>query len=235
MSLGPPFDLANVSPSVAAWAFLGFLAVMGPYGALKAHRRLDAGHTFVRPILYLGVLIWQAMLFLLALGATWTSGMHPFPPIHLSAFDGLVGVASLALGLTTLHPRLRLTSAVGRARMAAMAPRTPKELGLFYVVCVGAGVAEETAYRGVAFALLYLLTGSWWVAAAIAAVIFGATHLAQGWRTAFLVILYGLRDQVVVGLTGSLYVAILVHIVHDAVVGTVVGRRAHAADAPLAG
>ena len=54
---------------------------------------------------------------------------------------------------------------------------------------------------------------------------FGIVHLFQGWRSAGLVVLVALRDHIVVGLTGTLFVAIVVHMLHDAIFGTVSSRR----------
>jgi hypothetical protein len=62
-------------------------------------------------------------------------------------------------------------------------------------------------------------------AALLAAIPFGLVHLFQGWRSAMAVIVIALRDQVLVGLTGTLVFATAIHIIHDVVAGTVLMRR----------
>jgi hypothetical protein len=93
--------------------------------------------------------------------------------------------------------------------------------------------------RGLLFTLLAALvarwvpgTGAWvawvaWVAAALlASALFGVVHLFQGWKSAGIAALMGLREHIVVGLTGTLFVAMVVHALHDAIAGTVIGIRA---------
>jgi membrane protease YdiL (CAAX protease family) len=225
-------DPALLTPGLPAWFVLAFVSLVGPYGALKGHRRISAGTLrMTRPRIYLNALVWQGGLVWLSWTAAHTMGLPLFPRAAPTARDVAVGAAALLVGLATLHPRLRVTSALGQQRVRMLAPRTAGEQGLFYVVAAGAAVAEEMTYRGVVFTLFALLTGSWWAGALLSAAVFGGSHLAQGPRTAAIVVLYGVRDQVVVGLTGTLYVAMGVHLLHDAIVGTVAARRARRADA----
>jgi membrane protease YdiL (CAAX protease family) len=224
-------DPAALEPGLVSWYTLAFLVLMGPLVALRAHRvtKERGGPPAMRTGrigVYLGALLWLWVLLVLAWVTVRETGMELFPPWRPGRVDVLVGLASFGLGMLTIVPGLRLVSDEGRARVRAVAPRTAGERSVFYVLCVAAGVGEEIVYRGVLFTLFAVLTGSWWLAAALAALVFGAMHLYQGPRTAGLAGLYGLRDHVVVGLTGTLWVAIVVHIVHDAVLGTMVGRRA---------
>jgi membrane protease YdiL (CAAX protease family) len=221
-------DPATVTMGVVSWYTLGFLALVGPLVGLRAHRRLARGGgeapLMERRRAYVGALLWLWVLLVLSWAAARESGMHLFPAWTPGLVDVAVGLGSLALGLLTLIPRL--TPRTGRERVRRIAPRTRGEHAFFYLLCLGAGFGEEVVYRGVLFTLLAALTGSWWAAALLAASIFGAVHLYQGPRSALVAGLYGLRDHLVVGITGTLWVAIAVHVVHDALVGTVVGRRA---------
>lgn len=224
-------DPSALTPGAVSWAALAFFAVAGPLVAWRAHRSMrDRGEppasSAARMKVYLGALVWLWVLLLLGWVAARESGMTLFPAWRPSAFDVAVGLGSFALGMLTLVPKLPLVSDEGRARVRAVAPRNGRERGVFYLLCAAAGVGEEFVYRGVLFLLVAWLVGSWWLAALLSAAVFGAVHLYQGPRTALVAGLYGLRDHVVVGLTGTLWVAIVVHAVHDAVLGTVVGWRA---------
>ena len=95
---------------------------------------------------------------------------------------------------------------------------------------MSAGVAEELAYRGLLFTLLSALLGGWWIPALIASAAFGIVHLFQGWKSAGIAGVMGLGGHIVVGLTGSLFVAIVVHMLHDAIGGTVIAARARRAE-----
>lgn len=221
----------RLTPGAVSWSMLAFLALAGPLVAWRAHRSMrergrPPSSPSARTKVYVGALVWLWVLVLLAWSAARESGMVLFPAWRPGPRDLAIGALSFALGMLTLLPRVPLVSDEGRARVRAVAPRTGRERGLFYLLCAAAGVGEEVIYRGVLFLLLAWLTGSWWAAALLAASVFGAVHLYQGPRAAFVAGLYGLRDHVVVGLTGTLWVAIVVHAAHDALLGTVVGRRA---------
>jgi membrane protease YdiL (CAAX protease family) len=224
-------DPASLEPGLVSWYTLAFFVLAGPLVAWRAHRSMKARGApppgrAGRIKVYLGALLWLWVLLVLAWATVRESGMELFPPWRPGVFDLAVGLASFALGMLTLMPGIPLVSAEGRARVRAVAPRTGRERGLFYLLCVAAGIGEEVVYRGVLFTLLAVLTGSWWGAALLAASVFGAVHLYQGPRTSLVAGLYGLRDHVVVGLTGTLWVAIAVHVLHDSILGTVVGARA---------
>ena len=65
------------------------------------------------------------------------------------------------------------------------------------------------------------------------AALFGIVHLFQGWKSAGIAALIGLRDQIVVGLTGTLFVAIVIHTLHDVITGSVVAVRAAAEETAI--
>jgi membrane protease YdiL (CAAX protease family) len=62
------------------------------------------------------------------------------------------------------------------------------------------------------------------VAVLIVAVTFGLTHIVQGWKSAAIVCLFALGFQTIVWLSGSLYLAMLVHIAYDVTAGLSYGR-----------
>ena len=175
----------------------------------------------------------QAILLLSAWLVLRGQAFTLFPPYRYSPWHVVVGLLALALGLLPLLERLRLTDRDIEARTRMIAPRPGRELAIFYGVSVAAGVAEELTYRGLLFTLVASLTASWWAAALATAALFGVVHLFQGWKGAGIASLMGLREQLVVGLTGTLLVAIMVHVLHDAIAGTVIGRRARREEDPV--
>jgi membrane protease YdiL (CAAX protease family) len=220
-------DPARVQLDAIGWLFLAVICVLLPLGALRQHRRMAAG--MLRPTrttIYLSAVATHAAFVLMVLAVVRDERLDLFRPYRLTALHALVGLAALAIGLLPVFERFRIDDPFARERVALIAPRTPKEYGFFYLISVTAGVAEELTYRGLLFTLLAALTRSWWLAASIAAGVFGIVHLFQGWKSAGMAALMGLRDQIVVGLTGTLFVAIVVHTLHDAITGTVIGRRA---------
>jgi len=228
-------DPASVVVGPAGWLFLLVVCVGLPLGALRQHRRLNAGTLAPsRAQIYQSAIATHAMFLLLCWVVIRGARLRLFPAYHVTAWHVVVGLLALAVGLLPLLRRFRRNDPVARARLLMIAPRTPKELAAFYLVCVTAGVAEELAYRGVLFTLLASLVGAWWPAALIGGALFGIVHLFQGWKSAGIAALIGLRDQIVVGLTGTLFVAIVLHMLHDMITGSVVAMRAHAEEAAIA-
>lgn len=222
-------DPALLAPGILSWLFVATVTVALPLAVMSQERRLAAvqavGYVLERRHVYLGAVATHALLLVGAWLAAREAGAALFPDASISVRGVLIGLSALTLGLLPLLERFSHGGAA-RARTELIAPRTTGETAAFVGVSVSAGISEEIAYRGVLFLLLAHVMGGWWFPALLAAGAFGVAHLFQGWRAAGLAALIGLVAQVVVGLTGTLLVAIGVHIVHDVVAGAVIGRRA---------
>lgn len=103
-------------------------------------------------------------------------------------------------------------------------PRTPRERAVFALLSVAAGVSEELAYRGYTISMLAPWLGIWG-ATALSSVIFGILHSYQGVlgtvRTALMgaMLAWGFLS------TGSLWPAIVGHMLIDLAAGIVLGER----------
>lgn len=212
--------------SAGPWLFILFMAIVLPLAALRQHREMRADPRATRAEIYASAIATHAILLFIVWLVMRAQPFELLPPYRFSPWHLVVGLVALALGLVPLLERLRLADRDIEARTRLIAPRTPREQALFYGVSLSAGFAEELAYRGLLFTLVAALAGSWWVAALVCAALFGIVHLFQGWKGAGVASLMGLREHVVVGLTGTLVVAIAVHVLHDAIAGTVIGLRA---------
>lgn len=221
------FNALGSRPGIATWAFVVLVAVLLPIVAFRQHRALTAGTMTAprRPLLYASAVATHALLLAGVLATVLADDLRLFPAFQVDARNLLASAIALALGLLLLVERTRVADAVARERTRLIAPRTPREYWMFAGVAVSAGVAEQLAYRGVLFSFFLWYTGSLWGAALLAAIPFGLVHLFQGWRSAIVVTVIALRDQILVGLTGTLVFAIAIHIIHDIVAGTVLMRR----------
>jgi membrane protease YdiL (CAAX protease family) len=136
----------------------------------------------------------------------------------------VAGVALYALAVAYMRPRWR-RAVERRARVVHLfMPATGEERAWWVAVSVLAGIGEEITWRGVQAALLYALTGNLWAAALLSALSFGMAHIVQGWRSAAVIIVFALGFHVLVGLAGSLYVAMAVHVAYDITAGIQYGR-----------
>ena len=120
-----------------------------------------------------------------------------------------------------LHSREELKKSL----LVSWMPRTPREWVLYVLVALAAGVAEEAAYRGVAWTLLIRYTGHTWLSALICAVAFGFAHAPQRWKSALIIFVIALMMHAFVAFAGGLVLAMAVHAVYDLAVGVVISRR----------
>jgi membrane protease YdiL (CAAX protease family) len=103
-------------------------------------------------------------------------------------------------------------------------PETVKERAWWVLLSTLAGIGEEITWRGVQTALLAYMTGSFVAGAALSAISFGLAHSIQGWKSAALIAVFALGFQSVVWISGSLYVAMLVHALYDITAGFSYGK-----------
>ena len=220
-------DPSGVGVGPIAWIFLATMLLLLPVAVLRQHRALGAGTAVPsRREIYLGAVVTHAFMLSLAWFVCLAERLDLLPPYRPTLLHALVGLIALGVGLLPLLERFRRRDPAEEERLRLIAPRTPREHGLFYLLSLTAGIAEEFAYRGLLFTLLAAVFGGWWIAALVGAAAFGIVHLFQGWKGAGLAGLMGLREQLVVGLTGTLFVAMAVHMLHDAIAGTFISLRA---------
>lgn len=166
-------------------------------------------------------LVWLLVLTLVVAAA---HKITLFPPTRPSARAWVLGTVFLAAMLGAAGLRLRYTDEAAASRMRLFLPENPTELWYWVPVAVLAGVAEECAYRGVAYVLLLDLFGSAWLSVTICTLAFAVAHIYQGWKSSLEVGALGLLSQFAVFLTGSLYLSIAAHAIYDTLLGCLVMR-----------
>lgn len=151
--------------------------------------------------------------------------------IELFAFDaarlpqGLAaGVVMYVAAVAFMRPRWR-KAVERRARVVYLfMPDNATERVWWIAVSALAGIGEEITWRGVQTALLASLTGSFVLGSILCAIQFGVAHYIQGWKSAAVIVFFALGFQAVVWLSGSLYVAMAVHVAYDITAGLTYGK-----------
>lgn len=210
-------------------AFLVWIVVLLPLAAARSGRRLrGAVHAVARRRLYIASIVQQLLFLAIALLVAWASGVRLFAGRAPGIADVMIGVAAVGLGLLQLALGTRTRRRKGGERPVSfvIAPRTRGEYALYVLLCIAAGIGEETTYRGLLFLIILALTGNWWAAAAISAALFGLAHLAQGARASLVVMAFGFVAQLVVRATGGLWVAMGAHAAYDIIAGLWIGALA---------
>lgn len=137
---------------------------------------------------------------------------------------GAAAACLLAIALLILVVRWPGREPKTKRRLYELLPHERGEMPLYLGLCAAAAVSEEVAYRGVAFSLLQMLSGSEAVAALLAAVAFALGHAIQGWRSVGAIFLFALGFHVIVLIAGSLWFAVGVHFAYDAIAGVLIPR-----------
>ena len=132
------------------------------------------------------------------------------------AAGALVGAVMVAQTIAFRGRHALLAKVREKAGTALLlAPRTPRELRLFDGLSLAAGVCEELVYRGLLLGTLAAWIGLW-PAVLVSSIVFGLAHVYQGAAGAMRAGLFG---AVAAGLTvfsGSIYLAVVVHVIVDA-------------------
>lgn len=158
--------------------------------------------------------------------AGWAGGLTP-AELHLAA----TGAASIVLptlvvtaaGVTVLFA-FRAAGVRETDTLRELLPVTRTERLLFVAVSVTAGVCEEFIFRGFLLTVLTQSTGSAAVAVMVSSGAFGVLHAYQHPAGAMRAALLGALLAVSVIATGSLYPAILAHILIDLLSGLWLAR-----------
>ena len=191
-----------------------------PWAAIRSRRRLeDTASLPKKGTFFLMVLAQQAVLAGISLLVADREWIPLFPKPRFGTAACLLAVALFVTQGAIALVRSKRRVARRDPRLWMLTPRGVAEHGLWAAVSLAAGIGEEISYRGVLVVLLWRATGSFLAAAAIASVVFALAHVAQGWAVVGIVVVYALGFHALVWLSGSLYLAMLVHFAHDLWVG----------------
>jgi membrane protease YdiL (CAAX protease family) len=236
---GSPWHALLSAPD--AWVLTGLLAIAMPYFGLRLYRWLAAGadpRPGAKSRLYLLIIGVQCLL----LGAlAIICRRHGITAAELGERPGnLVLTLGLSAGLLILLAAMtalnvRQLKAMNReplekalSRLRRFLPISRRELLLFGVMALTAGICEELLYRGWLVAFLGALTGSIWLGILIGGAIFGLGHSYQGPRGIVTTGVLGLLFGVLYVGIGSLYPVQLLHFainLANGIAGAIAMRR----------
>ena len=213
--------------TIAGWIHLLLFGIVVPIAVIRSKQRIDAGDPLPPLAAHLTATIASLIVFgAVSVIVAWVEGFSLFPPRMPPGAAWMVGAAFVAIAAVMMRSHWR-RAVIERQRLVALfAPRDVRERALWIAASGLAGLSEEITWRGVQFALLRNVTGDALAAAVLGAVMFGAAHLVQGYRTAWVIVGYALAAQALVWFSGSLYLAMAVHAAYDITAGLSYGRYA---------
>jgi membrane protease YdiL (CAAX protease family) len=213
---------------IPGYLFLLVICIYWPlrsYGALRANPIGKPISTPKSKRYAVGITITLAQAAIAFLTA-WYNQLPLFGSSQITAFGVLATIVFLAMTLGTLPWLVKHRSAEWRMRFYSILPETARQRTAWVFICMIVAVGEEVLYRAVAWELLYRLTGNYWIAGVIAALVFGLNHLVQGWVSTGIIFFIGLGFHLLILISGGLYAAIVAHFIYDLCAGLIFGRLA---------
>ena len=235
-----PWATVMTFPGLPSLFLLGYLFILLPVAAARSARRLRSAEGTApserlpsREAIWTSTLITQGALLLLAWLVGRSFDFEIFAVHNLGVAEMSAAAATLVLifGLRQVSRAIRTEEEKRSMVVFLLAPRTRREWVLWSSTGLVASIAEEAAYRGVAFSILWYSLGSPWVAALLCAVAFALAHAVQGWKSGVIIFVMALAMHALVVFTGTLVLAMIVHAVYDFVAAYFIGREARAYDA----
>jgi membrane protease YdiL (CAAX protease family) len=159
------------------------------------------------------------MFTTISIAVAWVEWIPLFPRA-LPHFKGVIaGVAFYVAAVAFMRPRWRRAVETRVRVVHFFMPANAVEQGWWIAISFLAGIGEEIVWRGVQATLLVRLTGSFVIAALLSSISFGLAHFVQGWKSAAIISVFALGGHSIVWLSGSLYMAMAVHVVYDLTAG----------------
>jgi uncharacterized protein len=212
--------------NAAGWGHLALFGVYLPLMVLRGRKMVFAADKpLPNRLRHFQMTSIQLLAFaLLSLMVAKVQWIQLFPRTLPSAWAIAGGVAIYVAMVLLMRPRWRKTVEKRSRVVHLFMPDNALERTWWIVVSFLAGIGEEITWRGVQAALLGALTGSFWIAAILSSISFGLAHLIQGWKSVAIIIGIALGFHIQVWLAGSLYVAMVVHVLYDITAGITYGR-----------
>jgi membrane protease YdiL (CAAX protease family) len=214
----------------AGWAHLAFFGLFLPVMVVRGRTKIrDPKAPLPNRLRHFQAtsltLVMFAVISLLVARVEW---IELFPRTRPPFLAILAGVVMFVTTVAFMRPRWRRAveqrTPVGARVLHLCMPANGAERVWWIAVSVLAGISEEISWRGVQTALLGNLTGHLWIAAIICSLLFGLAHMVQGWKSSAIIVFFALGFHALVWLSGSLYVAMVVHIAYDITAGLNYGR-----------
>jgi membrane protease YdiL (CAAX protease family) len=206
---------------------LVFFGVILPLAVFRMHRRMVKGAKGVPDpkTHFRGATVELAALMTLSLLVARATRIDVLAFDRTKLLPGLAaGAAMYVVAVLWMRPKWRRAVEKRAPIVRLFMPRNAGERAWWIAVSVLAGIGEEITWRGVQTQLLVPIVGAYAVAALLSAISFGGAHFLQGWRSCLVIVFFALGFQAVVWASGSLFVAMAVHVAYDVTAGITYGR-----------
>lgn len=205
--------------SLTGWAFIAFITLFLPWAVVRNRDAALAMAWIPLADRFVAMLVPQIVLGVLALATAWIEGVALFPARFPPVGAWLAGSVFLVATVALVRPYWRRSIEDLKPTWRLFAPTNARERRMWVALSLSAGLAEEWVWRGVLPALITEVTGSLPAAIAISIASFAVAHAIQGPRSMLAIAGIAAAFHMLVLISGSLYVAMVVHFVYDVIAG----------------
>ncbi|HSP35762.1 MAG TPA: CPBP family intramembrane glutamic endopeptidase [Thermoanaerobaculia bacterium] len=204
---------------VAGFSHLLFFGIIVPAGAIRSKKLLEHILDMPRQRFFRGVMLQVAALTLISLIVARfehvTVFPHRLPPVNAVVAGVVVLAIAIAFGWTQWTKAVKERKPV----IVLFMPLDARERLWWVAAAALAGFGEELTWRGVQTVLLTRLFHNYFAAVAVCVVMFAIAHAIQGWESTAIIAVFAAAFHVIVWMSGSLYVAMIVHFIYDLIAG----------------
>ena len=212
--------------SILGWIFVVFVTAVVPWAVLRNRESALNMASIPLALRFYAMLLPQIILGVLALLTGFVDGIELFPREVPALTSWLAGALFLAITLWLVMPHWRRSIQEQKPTWRLFAPTNRTEERMWVSLSLSAGIGEELVWRGVLPALLVSVTGSLPLAITLSILSFALAHAIQGLRSVLAIGGIAAAFHALVLLSGSLYVAMVVHFVYDVIAGFTYARFA---------
>lgn len=212
---------------MTSWYHVLLFGVVVPYLAIKSHARLKASTAPIDRLKHFQT--GAATLAIFAVFSLFTALKQHlwflFNVDRAGLLKGLPAAVAMYVGaVIVMRPRWRKAVERRKPVVRLFMPGNAIERAWWVVISTLAGISEEITWRGVQTTLLAMLFGNFVAASVVSAAMFGLGHSVQGRQSVAIVAVFALLFQAIVWLSGTLLLAMAVHVAYDITAGLNYGR-----------
>jgi len=202
---------------VTAWSAWGYFGTIRMRTAQNPHRAAAYALTILWEWSLVAYIAWGAKRHGSSLreliGGKWNDSKAVLKDVAIAAGFWLIALVVLGITAVAVHA----TKAGQNVRY--LLPQSYLEIFLWILTSITAGICEEIIFRGYFQTQFSAWTGSAPAGILLSAAAFGAGHIYQGWRSAIIVLVYGLLFGILAEMRKSLRPGMMTHAWHDGLVG----------------
>ncbi len=208
------------------WAFIVFVTAVVPWAVLRNRESALAMAGIPLALRFYAMLLPQVVLGGVAVVTGLVEGIELFPRQAPTMMSWVAGLVFLAVALILVWPHWHRSVEEHKPTWRLFAPTTKRERRMWVALSLSAGIGEELVWRGVLPALVATVTGSLAFGVFVSVVSFALAHAIQGPRSVLAIAAIAAAFHALVFVSGSLYVAMVVHFVYDVIAGFTYARFA---------